>query len=159
MFYKLKFHSLDFYKEFFDEKEQPNMKAYLENVLFTIIKKAEKERYLSEIFYAVLDGDNQDFEIILAYPEMIKPGEDLIYALMDNLNAFADDELMSRLVEPSEFVIETISSYEFFGKMSHHKTRLISVTLEFENAAHEESWPWADKYKELIKEHPELEEE
>ena len=149
---------MDFYQEFFDEKGEPNMKGYLETTLFSIIQKAEKERYLKEIFYAVLDADHQDFEILLAYPEKIKPGDDLIYALLDQFNALANDYLMSRLVEPTEFVVETISSEEFLNKVSDHQSRVFSVGYELENAHKLQTYDWEEKYKKLIQEHPELKE-
>lgn len=156
MFYKLKFHSVDFYQEFFDEKEQSNIKKYLENILFTLIEKVEKERYLSEIFYAMLGGDNQDFELLLAYPEMIKPSEDLIQALVDNFNTFADGYLMSRLVESSDFSVETISSVEFMNRISQCKSRLFSVHIELIKTYKEQTYDTERKYKELLMEHPEL---
>lgn len=155
MFYKLKFHSQDYYQEFYDEQGQPNMKSYLEHILFTLIQKAEKERYLEDIFYAITEADNQDIQILLAYPELINPSDDLIYGLMDHLNLVADEELMSRLVEPEDFGIEVISSSEFLGKISIFQTRLYSVAQELQTVHRERSYEYERKYKEFLKDHPE----
>lgn len=158
MFYKLKFHSMDFYQKFFDENGQPNMKGYLENALFSILRKAEKERYLKDIFYAILEADHQDFELLLAYPDMVKPGDELIYALLDQFNAISDDEMMSRLVDPGVFGIEAISSEEFFNKLSQYQSRLFSVEIELKNIQQQKAYEWQAKYDKIIHDHPELKE-
>lgn len=119
MFYKLRFHSLDYYVDCMNEKVPVNLKTELEKGLTAVLQKAEQARYHQEIFYAVTQADFKDAEILLSYPALVIPGDVLVFALMDLFNDLAIKDWISRLVEPSEFTIEKHIMRRISGETQH----------------------------------------